>query len=273
MGASRFRIAVSAGTLGREEQSFLDAAWVRNLLAATPARWQERVALAVLGWSPHYFYRDQQPAGLSRSAFLRRELDRNRGSRRVIGARLLTLTPDDVVLDYGCGPGFMAPYVAGLAKTLYAVDISRGALACARILHGAGNIRYLHTSELDALPVETIDLAYSIAVFQHMTDRALAGALAVIRRALRPGGRLVAHVVIDAAGWRSETEWRQDASVIGRARMRYGLNCFGRREADVGRLVTSAGFTDVQIRPIRELCPEPFADDVYDQHVLTAVRP
>lgn len=75
-----------------------------------------------------------------------------------------------------------------------------------------------------------------------MTDAVARDALSVIGHTLRPGGRLVAHVVIDAEGWRSEAEWRQDASFPGLMKFRYGLNCFTRTALAATSLVEAAGF-------------------------------
>ena len=36
----------------------------------------------------------------------------------------LTITPEDTVLDFGCGPGYYLPEIAKRAKTVIAVDIS-----------------------------------------------------------------------------------------------------------------------------------------------------
>lgn len=136
---------VKALALGREPQAFLDAGWVRQLLTAAPARWREHVALYVLTLSPHYCFDVPQYRGVSRLEFGRREFARNMAARRVIGDRLLRhlLTPNDTVLDYGCGPGFLVTYLREHAHPVYGVDISRGALECARILNAAPNVTYL----------------------------------------------------------------------------------------------------------------------------------
>ena len=54
--------------------------------------------------SPHYFY-DRNLAA---------EASRNRQSRQILADRLVVphLAPDARVLDYGCGPGYLAAAVA-----------------------------------------------------------------------------------------------------------------------------------------------------------------
>ena len=53
-------VALRALTLGREDQSFLDAGWIVALLRSAPARRRRRLALSILSLSPHYFYRQPE---------------------------------------------------------------------------------------------------------------------------------------------------------------------------------------------------------------------
>src|SRR5260370_9855662 len=115
-------------------QNFLGARWVERVVGSSPASVRERVALRFLSLSPHYFYnRDIQ-----------REDARNRWSRQILTDELIAphLTSRSRVLDYGCGPGYLAAAVAEKAAHVDAVDISRGVLACARVLNGRPNITY-----------------------------------------------------------------------------------------------------------------------------------
>ena len=273
-GASIRRLsgaALSALTLGRDEQSFLDARWIAALLRRAPAPSARRLALSILSWSPHYFYRRAEHQGLSHVEFIEREFARNRATREQIGELLLGphLHAHQIVLDYGCGPGFLARYVAGRVRTVYGVDISRGALECARVINDCPNVSYLHAADIAAIDDATVDLAYSVAVAQHLTDRVLASVLATIRAKLKPAGRLVLHIVLDVEGWRTEQEWRSDVSLTGRLKLRYGLNCFTRSEQRVRDIVKTAGFESIVFRPIRDICPVPF-DDVCTQHLVCA---
>lgn len=68
-----------------------------------------------------------------------------------------------------------------------------------------------------------------------------------------------------------EQDWRRDTSLKGRFKWKYGLNCFKRNEADVMRLLESAGYSSIVIQPMKELCPEKF-DDVCAQHLIFAVK-
>ena len=119
--------ALRALTLGREDQSFLDAGWVAALLRNAPSSSRRRLALSILSLSPHYFYRRPEYDGLSHAEFVEREFERNRATREKLGECILgpNLEARQVVLDYGCGPGFLVQYVARFAETVYGVDISR----------------------------------------------------------------------------------------------------------------------------------------------------
>jgi cyclopropane fatty-acyl-phospholipid synthase-like methyltransferase len=263
--------ALSALTLGRDDQSFLDARWIVALLRNAPSSTRRRLALSILSWSPHYFYRRPEYDGLSHAEFTEREFRRNRATREKLGESILGwhLHPHQVVLDYGCGPGFLVRYVAGLVKTVYGVDISHGVLECARVINDAPNASYFHTADMTDIGDATVDLVYSFAVAQHLTDSVLEHVLATLRRKLKPAGRLLLHVVLDAEGWRTEDEWRRDVSMTGRLKLSYGLNCFTRSEPRVRDMLEAAGFESIVVRPMREMCAEPF-DDVCTQHLVCA---
>jgi len=97
--------------------------------------------------------------------------------------------------------------------------------------------------------------------------------LRLVAATLRPGGVLLLHFAVPGqGGWRTEGDWTADRSVIGRARLRYGLNCFGRSVGEMESLVSGNGFTEVVIRPLEGSVIVPGGDDVTRQHWLTARR-
>lgn len=217
------------------------------------------MALRLVSLSPHYFFtRD-----------LHAEDARNRISRKGLTDQLLApfLNVDTVALDYGCGPGYMAAAVARRVRYVEAVDISRGVLACASVLNAGSNIAY-ETPEEAANRSELIDLAYSFAVVQHLSDETFRAVLSMLKRRLRPAGSLVLHFVLPMDGWRTEDQWRADSSLQGRAKLRFGLNCFGRGVDHVEAMVAEAGFSDVRVEP---LAGKTDADsDIAAQHWLVA---
>jgi SAM-dependent methyltransferase len=255
-------VLISRATWGGS-QNFLGARWVERVVAHAPHGARERIALRLLSLSPHYFYARDLAA----------EDARNRRSRRILADELIApyLTPGARVLDYGCGPGYLAAAVARLAGQVHAVDISRGALACARVLNGLPNVAYQTPEEFRAA-AEPVDLAYSFAVVQHLRTDALTAALTLLGESIRPGGMLLLHFAVPSEqGYRTEQHWMSDGSVAGRAKLRYGLNCFGRAADEMTELVTRCGFTDATARPLAGRITIP-GDDIPDQHLLTARR-
>jgi SAM-dependent methyltransferase len=243
-------------------QNFLGARWVEHAVNNCPVRARKSVALRFLALSPHYFY---DPDIQSEDA-------RNRHSRQILADTLIVphLTGQAHVLDYGCGPGYLAAAVADKAAHVDAVDISRGVLACARTLNGRSNISYQTPDEIVRRSVAA-DVAYSFAVAQHLRTPALMQMLSIISRQVRSGGVLLLHFAVPGQVWRTEAEWLADRSLVGRAKLRYGLNCFARSPAEMTNLVARNGFTDVSVQCL-EGCANLPADDIAEQHFLTACR-
>ena len=261
---------------GKEDQSFLGAKWVERLLKLAPQRFKRQLALTVLSSSFHYFFRNINPDSLhlSHSEFIERELfERNKSTREKLCSCVLLshLNSTQVVLDYGCGPGFLANSVSRHVRTVYAIDLSRGVLECARILNSAPNITFLHTTQLDEIEDCSIDLVYSFAVVQHVTDSIFGKILAAMFSKLKKGGKLIIHIILDEDNWKTEQDWRQDTSLKGRLKWKHGLRCFKRNEQDVRGMLESAGYTSIVIQPMKELCREKF-DEVCTQHLIFAVK-
>jgi 2-polyprenyl-3-methyl-5-hydroxy-6-metoxy-1,4-benzoquinol methylase len=242
-------------------QNFLGARWVERVVDGVPQFARKHVALRFLALSPHYFY-DRDLAA---------EADRNRQSRQLLADELVVphLAPDARVLDYGCGPGYLAAAVADKAAHVAAVDISRGVLACARVLNGRPNVTY-QTPEQFRAGGGLVDLAYSVAVVQHLRTAVLEQMIEVLAAAVRPGGTLLLHFAMAKNGYRTEADWLADGSLAGRAKLRYGLNCFARSAAEMTGLVRRAGFTDAVVRPLSGRIAIP-GDDIPEQYLLTAL--
>jgi SAM-dependent methyltransferase len=92
-------------------------------------------------------------------------------------------SPDAVVLDYACGEALSAARVAEPAPGV------RGRL----IARFAPNtrIRVRSLDDLRKMAEKSVDLAVMNSVAQYMTPAEFDSALAVVRRLLKPGGRLV----------------------------------------------------------------------------------
>jgi ubiquinone/menaquinone biosynthesis C-methylase UbiE len=101
-------------------------------------------------------------------------------------------SPDAVVLDYSCGEALSAARVAEACGKLYLAEPAPGVRG-RLIARFAPNtkIRVRSLEDLRKMAEKSIDLAVMNSVAQYMTAAELDDALAVIRRLLKPGGRLV----------------------------------------------------------------------------------
>ena len=139
---------------------------------------------------------------------------------------------DAVVIEAGCGEGYGADLLAGVARRVLALDYDAPAVAHVarrypRVVAARAN--------LVMLPVATgtADVVVSLQVIEHLWEQERF--LAECRRVLRPGGTLI-------------------VSTPNRLTFSPGrdtpLNPFHTRElagAELARLVAGAGFTDVEV--------------------------
>jgi ubiquinone/menaquinone biosynthesis C-methylase UbiE len=131
------------------------------------------------------------------------------GQRREV-RRILALRPDEHVVDIGAGPGLLAVEMAaevGRDGRVHAIEPSGSmrALAAARTRPADAAPVEIAAGSADALPLPeaSVDAAVSTQVLEYVAD--VPGALAEVRRVLRPGGRLL---VLD-------TDW---ASIVWHSR-------------------------------------------------------
>ncbi len=103
-------------------------------------------------------------------------------------------------LDVGCGAGAFALLLAERAEHVDALDLSPGMIAAAR-RHASGR-RNIHFEVADflerPLAPEGYDVVATLATLHHGP---LVPALERLAAALRPGGVLVVHDLLDTTGW------------------------------------------------------------------------
>lgn len=252
---------------GTTRQAFLDHRWIGWLLRVAPGRRRRSLALWILSLSPHYFiYQwDRYPASWSRRRVLEAEHERNCESRRQIAEQILApvISPESTVLDFGCGPGFLAFHVRKFANEVIAVDVSSGTLACARVLNPGPSYRLNRDAALP-LADNSVDLVYSIAVFQHIDPGRWSAYFEDFARVLRPGGHGVCQVAITD---QEPVTYREPPGL----RALYSLR-FGERTSDaVTGALSASGFVDVQVEPIG--AGASIDDDVGQQHIVTFRKP
>ena len=244
---------------GKDSQNFLGASWIPRFLSAVPERSKRKWALRILSLSPHYFIKPDLPKfqGMSFDEYLESSLADIVRSREEIYERVFKAPLGDasVVLDYGCGPGFLAKVAARERKTVYAVDISNGALACGRIINADDAIHFLLADEagISSIPDKGVDAVMSLAVVQHLTDEVLSLVLDNCRTKLREAGTLTLHVQMQSGAWKSETDWRDDASLQGRLKFSFGLHCFGRTPEAFEAMLKEKGFANIAFTKLSDL--------------------
>jgi len=99
---------------------------------------------------------------------------------------------DAVVLDYSCGEALSAGLVAESCAKLFLAEPAPGVRG-RLIARFAPNtkIRVRSLDELRHMPEQSVDLAVMNSVAQYMTAEELDGALTLIKKLLKPTGRLV----------------------------------------------------------------------------------
>ncbi len=105
----------------------------------------------------------------------------------------LDLQPDDRVLELGCGVGRIGTELAKRVGHWHGVDISEKMIEVAGDrLQGFDNaaVDVLERTRLDPAADESLDKAYSVAVFIHMDKEDLFLYLEDLYRTLKPGGRI-----------------------------------------------------------------------------------
>lgn len=248
--------------------AFLDRPWIPWLLRLTPKCCRKAVALRLLSLSPHYWmhqWLNCYPLEMGRAEILRREHERNLNSRRQLCDKLLRryLRSEMTILDFGCGPGFLANALSAHVKQVIATDVSRGVIACAQALNGADNIRYQVNSadELRRVADESIDLLCSFAVIQHLRKEQTAAFFREFARVLRPGGQGVVHFLLGQSGVHEEQGWELERVEV---RMAYFS------EPEILERARQAGLRDARIVAVSSLCE--LDDNIGLEHLLVFRR-
>jgi len=155
------------------------------------------------------------------------------------------------VLDFGCGPGWLAIELArrvGPGGQVHAVDLNEEFLERAArhaTEEGVADRVRFHRIEGERIPLasETVDRVVTKNVLEYVTD--LHATLVELRRVLRPGGRL--HVIDSDWGMLAVEPFGADriAEVFAAASLAYKTPLIGRKLYGAMR---AAGFSDVRVQ-------------------------
>ena len=140
-------------------------------------------------------------------------------------------SPDAVVLDYACGEALSATEVASACGKLYLAEPAPGVRG-RLIARFAPNtkIRVRSLDDLRKMEEKSVDLAIMNSVAQYMTSAELDSAFVVIRRLLKPGGRLVVGDIL-----RPEVGMARDVAALLRFALTHGFL----RDALIGLVSTA----------------------------------
>jgi ArsR family transcriptional regulator len=141
-----------------------------------------------------------------------------------------------IVGDLGCGTGQLSALLAPHVATVIAVDGSAEMLNTARArLADRSNVD-LRLGTLEALPIDTqqLDIALLGLVLHHVPDPA--AAINEAARVLRPGGRVL---IIDMLP-HDRADYQQQMGHVW----------LGFPETQIRKLLASAGFVNVRVRPL-----------------------
>ena len=137
------------------------------------------------------------------------------------------------VLDFGCGIGAGTAYLAEAFPNaaIVGVDTSGNALDYARDQFGSRRVSFRVLEELER--ESAFDLCHVNGVFHHIEPASRAGAIASIRGALRPGGRLALF---------ENNPWNPGTRMV-MSRIPFDRDAITLSPPEARRLVRAGGFT------------------------------
>jgi SAM-dependent methyltransferase len=195
------------------------------------------------------------------------------------------VVPGGRVLDLGCGPGADDEALATAGYRVSAIDWSPHMVEAARArIHAAGlsravSVQHLGIHQLERLPIEVFDAAYSnFGPLNCVPD--LSTAAMEIAARLRPGGVLIASVIGRVCPWEialyaARGDW-------GRARIRFAASSVGvplngqtvwtryYTPAEFERPFVAAGFECVSVRALGLFAPPPYLKEFAERHARIA---
>ncbi|WP_369145651.1 class I SAM-dependent methyltransferase [Streptomyces sp. R44] len=153
------------------------------------------------------------------------------------------------VLDLGCGPGRNALYLASAGFDVTAVDLSPTAVAWAEERAGdtgAEGVRFVCGDAFTAALDGPYDLVYDSGCFHHLPPHRRVSYLALLHRALAPGGHFA--LTAFAAGEGGMGSELPDADFYREGRLHGGL-----AYTDDSLRAVFADLTEVELRRMRSL--------------------
>ena len=163
--------------------------------------------------------------------------------------QIMGITPNDVVLEIGCGTGRVGATLAKLSREWIGSDISGNMLSYAREnLKNFNNVRFEELSgcNLKPFPNNSIDKVYCTAVFMHLDSWDRFRYVQEAFRVIKPGGK----IYIDNLNLAGDTAWAifEELANLDSAKRPPHVS----KHSTADELVTylkRAGFTDIKPFP------------------------
>jgi SAM-dependent methyltransferase len=173
---------------------------------------------------------------------------------RVLLREYIRPSPGDRVLDIGCGPGTMVPY---LPDTEYVgFDVSAEYIERARSRFPQARFLCQGVGEYDLLEPNYFDIVLGLGVLHHLDDSEALALFQTAHDAMKPGGRLI---TIDGV-------WTDDQSHVVKYLLSRDRGRFVRREARY-RELASRVFSNIEASVRHDLLRIP-----YTMLILTCIR-
>jgi ubiquinone/menaquinone biosynthesis C-methylase UbiE len=147
------------------------------------------------------------------------------------------------ILDVGCGTGLMSEKLAASGRHVCGVDLSAAMIRRAQRKSGP-RLDFI-LGDAEKLPSEnaSFDAVVNLISFHHYPNPARAAA--EFRRVLRPGGRLVL-VAFDG-----DSRYIRLTQATNRWAKSIAGNSWQKSSAQIATLLRSAGFTRIEVSPVR----------------------
>lgn len=112
--------------------------------------------------------------------------------------RLKLISKDSVVLDIGCGVGRLEYSLSTKVKKCIGIDVAPSMVSLARKHVSAKNCQFIvgDGMSLSGIKAGTVDLVFSIIVFQHMPETSFDSYLEESKRVLKKGGALLFQIPV-----------------------------------------------------------------------------
>jgi SAM-dependent methyltransferase len=168
----------------------------------------------------------------------------------------LAPTPDDRILEIGCGPGTWTRQIATQCGEMVVVDLSAKMIVEARKQVAGLPVHFIHSDFLEARPEGLFDKVVSVRAIEYIRDKERLAAR--IAAALAPGGKVVLITKSRYSVWRGRHRlvyptWpgRGSGDSQGEALVQRG-NAFQTftSPADLARIFAPHGITPVSIKPV-----------------------